>query len=85
MNHLQSRFSIGEKVTVTLLPDGNMISFEGCITAIHFTQSKVKYDVEVKFSEEESTRIYNIDSIRLHSPYERIGSLEDRVNSEGEN
>lgn len=60
-----SRYDIGEQVRVCLLPDGEE-TFPGIpavITAIHFTESKVKYDLQLNFSGEYSTRIYNVDSI----------------------
>lgn len=60
-----SRYAIGDKVKLFLMPEGEE-SFPGInaeITAVHFTISKVKYDVEVRFHGDYTTRLYNIDSI----------------------
>jgi hypothetical protein len=60
-----SRYEIGEKVKLFLMPEGEE-SFPGInarIIAVHFTTGKVKYDVEIKFHGEHTTRLYNIDSI----------------------
>jgi hypothetical protein len=60
-----SRYKIGEKVKVFLMPEGEE-TFPGInatIIAVHFTLSKVKYDVEFNFAGGHSTRMYNIDSI----------------------
>lgn len=60
-----SRYELGEKVKIFIMPEGEETfpGFTGIITAVHFTQSKVKYDVEIKFYGDYSTRIYNLDSI----------------------
>lgn len=60
-----SRYSIGEKVKIFLMPEGaeSFPGFTGFITAVHFTAGKVRYDVEIKFYGEHSTRIYNLDSV----------------------
>jgi len=62
-----SRYALDEKVKVFLMPEGaeDFPGFTGIITAIHFTNGKVKYDVEIKFYGDHSTRIYNLDSILI--------------------
>lgn len=67
---LPSQHKIGDKVKVCLMPQGEM-SFPGIlayVVAVHFTISKVKYDVEVRFDGNYSTRIYNVDSILVLKP-----------------
>lgn len=60
-----SRYGIGEKVKVCLLPEGeeSFPCIPAVVVAVHFTNSKVKYDLELKFYGEHATRIYNVDSI----------------------
>lgn len=60
-----SRYEIGEKVKVFLMPEGEETfpGFNAVVTAVHFTISKVKYDLEIKFYGEHTSRIYNVDSI----------------------
>lgn len=62
-----SRYSIGDKVKVFLMPEGEdrFPGFIAHVVAVHFTNSKVKYDLEVKFAGDFSTRIYNVDSILI--------------------
>jgi hypothetical protein len=60
-----SRYEIGEKVKLFLMPEGEE-SFPGLnakILAVHFTNSTIKYDLEIKFAGEYTTRVYNIESI----------------------
>jgi hypothetical protein len=60
-----SRYEIGEKVKLFLMPEGEE-TFPGInarVTAVHFTTGKVKYDLEIKFYGDYSTRLYNIDSV----------------------
>lgn len=60
-----SRYEIGEPVKLFLMPEGEE-TFPGLnakVTAVHFTSGKVKYDLEIKFYGDYSTRIYNVDSI----------------------
>jgi len=60
-----SRYAIGEKVKVFLMPEGEETfpGFNATVIAVHFTISKVKYDLEIRFYGEHVTRIYNVDSI----------------------
>jgi len=60
-----SRYAIGEKVKVFLMPEGEETfpGFNATVIAVHFTISKVKYDLELKFYGDHVTRIYNVDSI----------------------
>lgn len=60
-----SRYAIGDKVKVFLMPEGeeSFPGFNATVKAVHFTNSKVKYDLEIKFSGDWTTRVYNIDSI----------------------
>lgn len=60
-----SRYEIGEEVKVCLLPEGqeSFPCFPATVIAVHFTVSKVKYDLEIRFYGDHKTRIYNIDSI----------------------
>ncbi len=60
-----SRYAIGEKVKVFLMPEGeeNFPGFNATITAVHFTNSKVKYDLEIRFYGDWTTRVYNVDSL----------------------
>lgn len=67
---LPSQHQIGDRVKVCLMPQGEM-SFPGILAyvrAVHFTISKIKYDVEVMFDGNYSTRIYNIDSVLVLKP-----------------
>lgn len=58
-----SRYKIGEEVKF-YIPKGNVL-LNAKVTSVHFTESKVKYDLEVNFYEDYVTRVYNIDSILL--------------------
>lgn len=60
-----SRYKIGEKVKLFIMPEGvdTFSGFPATITAVHFTESKVKYDLEIEFYGDYTTRVYNIDSI----------------------
>jgi hypothetical protein len=68
---LPSRFQIGDKVSIRLLPMFIVDSAE--VIKVHFTKSKVLYDLELEFDyptppdngEKGYTRIYNIDSALL--------------------
>jgi len=62
---LLSRWKHGDAVKVFLMPEGedNFPGFTAHITGVHFYLGKVKYDLEIKFAGEFSTRIYNVDSI----------------------
>lgn len=55
-NVLPSRFQIGNLVELTFYGSGEVRNCE--IIKVHFTESKVLYDVQVA----ELTRLYNIDS-----------------------
>lgn len=70
-NKLPSQFQIGDYVYLNLSSTFKQAKdikkaedFTAKVIAVHFTISKVRYDLELKFAgeEEESTRIYNIDS-----------------------
>lgn len=64
---LPSRYQVDDKVLLCLMPEGNISdSFPGLISivrGVHFFRGKVKYDLEIKFYGDISTRIYNVDSI----------------------
>lgn len=64
-NPATERFNLGEKVKVFLMPEGeeSFPGFIGHITGIHYFYNKVKYDLEINFAGEISTRIYNIDEV----------------------
>lgn len=62
---LISKYKHGDKVKVFLMPEGEQ-SFPGFtahVVGVHFFLGKVKYDLEIRFAGEFSTRIYNIDSV----------------------
>lgn len=64
---LPSAHQHGDKVNLCLMPkDEKLTEFPplpGIVTGIHFYPGKVKYDIEIDFYGEYSTRIYNVDSI----------------------
>jgi hypothetical protein len=74
-NHLPSRYQIGDKVKCNWF--NNLVINEAEVIKVHFTESKVLYDLEViiHFINEEDerdvtfTRLYNVDS-GLLSPFE---------------
>ncbi len=74
-----SRHNIGDMVKVFLMPHGEdtFPGFTGKIIAVHFTNSKVKYDVELIFAGDFTSRIYNIDSV-LVQPIPKI-NLEENL------
>lgn len=60
---LPSQFAHEQKVLLNFNPlSGNEVKCLATIIAIHFTISKVRYDIEVDLIEGYSTRLYNIDS-----------------------
>jgi len=66
LHHLYpSRYEIGERVKVCILPEGeeSFPGFPAKITGVHFFTGKVKYDLEVRFHGDFVSRIYNVDSI----------------------
>ena len=73
-----SRHAIGDMVKVFLMPEGEkeFPGFTGKITAVHFTNSKVKYDVELIFAGDFVSRIYNVDSV-LVQPLPKINMEEN--------
>ncbi len=68
---LPSRFNFGDRVVVSF---GKFGTINNCkVIKIHFTESKVFYDVEVKWEsldgkENYTDRLYNLDSCVVHSP-----------------
>jgi len=70
-NELPSRFKIGDKVSIRLRPMFVVDTAE--VIKIHFTESKVFYDLDVEFDyptppddgKKGVTRIYNVDSAML--------------------
>lgn len=65
INKLPSQHQIGNKVTVDFGKTGKLIG--GCIIKVHFTQSKVFYDIDLYIESMDGkigdyTRIYNIES-----------------------
>lgn len=69
---LPSRHQIGDRIKIEFIsvnrqfnPDDPDTS--GRVIGVHFYPGKVKYDIEVGINEFETTRIYNIDSLFVHS------------------
>lgn len=63
VRRLPSRFQIDDKVELNFNDAGQINNCE--IIKVHFSESKVLYDVEIAFhveKEEFSTRLYNVDS-----------------------
>lgn len=65
-----SQFQIGERVYLDFQTSG---ALDGFVTGIHFTKSKVRYDVSVDLLSKGSdeilkTRLYNIDSAFIVAP-----------------
>lgn len=56
-NTLPSKYQIGDAVTFKV---GN-VKIGAKVISVHFTISKVRYDLEIK-TDENTTRIYNVDS-----------------------
>jgi hypothetical protein len=68
-NNFTATFKHGDKVKVFLMPEAYS-EFPGLVahvTGVHFFLGKVKYDLELRFAGEFSTRIYNIDSILVQA------------------
>lgn len=57
-NVLPSRHQIGDEVILSINESQNKAK----VLAVHFTVSKVKYDLEIPIYGESPTRMYNIDS-----------------------
>lgn len=77
---LPSAHQYGTKVKVFLMPEGeeSFPGFTGVVTGVHFYRGKVKYDVEIKFYGEMSTRIYNVDSVLVHkNDIEKVARLKN--------
>ncbi len=56
-----SRFGLNDDVTVSFSELGvNVDSAKIC--GVHFYESKVKYDLDMKLKDDQTTRIYNVDS-----------------------
>lgn len=64
---LPSQHQVDDQVNLCLMPeDENLKTFPALtatVTGVHFYKGKVKYDLEIKFYGDYSTRIYNIDSL----------------------
>lgn len=62
-----SQHQVGDKVKVFLMPEGeeSFPGFSANVLAVHFYNEKVKYDLEMKFYGDWSSRIYNVDSILI--------------------
>lgn len=62
---LPSAHQIFDRVKVFLMPEGenNFPGISGKIIGIHFYPGKVKYDVELLFSGNFNSRVYNVDSV----------------------
>lgn len=56
---LPSAFQIGQAVYVNFW---DKVKLYGYIHAVHFTEGKVKYDLQIWGPVDQSTRIYNVDS-----------------------
>lgn len=71
MEQLPSKFQLGSRVFVDLKQAG---AFDAFVIRVHFTVSKVSYDVSVDVgaNDEEvfKTRLYNIDSAFVVEPNE---------------
>lgn len=67
---LPSRCQVNDKVRVFLMPEGENTfpGFTGIVKSVHFYNGKVKYDIELTFYGDFSSRIYNVDSV-LVEPY----------------
>lgn len=63
-NSLPSQHQHGDQVEVWFQgkPQEDVPAMTAKIRGVHFYGSKVKYDLEIPVYDEESTRIYNIDS-----------------------
>ena len=64
---LPSQHQVGDEVVLCLMPKDETLeafpALPGIITGVHFYTGKVKYDIEVEFYGDYSTRIYNVDSV----------------------
>lgn len=60
-------YNIGDKVKVFLMPEGEneFPGFNATILTVHQYVGKCKYDLEIKFAGDFSTRIYNIDEVLI--------------------
>ncbi len=62
-----SRYKNGDGVKLCLMPEGNRTNdFPGLtalVRGVHFFSGKVKYDLELRFYGDYSTRIYNVDEL----------------------
>jgi hypothetical protein len=58
---LPSNLQINQVVYIKFEKEGKALT--GTIRSVHFYESKVKYDIDVWLEDNESTRIYNIDSL----------------------
>jgi len=71
---LPSRFQIGDSVELEFYGNGRIKNCK--VIKVHFTESKVLYDVSVNHPAEDNyTRLYNIDSVFIDS----IGRGEDSL------
>lgn len=70
---LPSRFQIGEKVELAFYGNGEVKNCE--VIKVHFTESKVLYDVQVA----ELTRLYNVDSCYVIKEREYIPIEEEPI------
>lgn len=64
-NPLPSAFRIGEKVNVQMFDAGALKNGE--VVKVHFSESKVTYDLQFHVKEDSYTRIHNIDSVFIEA------------------
>lgn len=64
-----ANFSHGDKVKVFLMPEGEdqFPGFNARILTVHHHVGKTKYDLEIRFAGDFSTRIYNVDETLISS------------------
>lgn len=63
--HLPSGFQIGSTALLECKLDDAQAPYIGIpceILAVHFYPGKVKYDIELLFANNKSSRVYNVDS-----------------------
>ncbi len=62
---LPSQYQMFDRVKVFLMPEGedSFPGISGKIIGIHFYPGKIKYDIELLFSGDFTSRVYNVDSI----------------------
>lgn len=68
MTNLQSRFKPNENVLFVITqPNGAETTLTAKTSGVHFTESKVTYDLELPLSDNTSTYLYGVDSFFIKS------------------